>query len=73
MSVRGYTDWQARRGQQPADVSQVPAVDDPLAQSIRMALDARALGLTPARTLVLMESCGFGIDVEELTLPGASR
>lgn len=39
--------------------------DDPMAASIRVALDARKLGWSQERTEAAMLRAGFGIDVQE--------
>lgn len=62
-----YYTWAA--GKSSPRVLALPAADDPLATTIRVALEARRIGLSPEHTLELMEQRGFGIHAEEIALP----
>lgn len=71
MSIQAYMDKYARKVH-PAPECALPAADDPMVTTIRVALDARRLGLSHARARELMEQRGAGIEVTEHALPGAA-
>jgi len=66
MPVRDYFDYNANL---PLACARIPDLTDPLATSIRIALDARKIGLSVERTEELMLMAGCGIDVEERRHP----
>lgn len=64
--IRNYFEHNAL---QPLDRECIPPLSDPLATTIRIALDARKLGLSAERVEELMLQAGAGVEVEEHARP----
>lgn len=76
--MNDYYGWAAGRKRptlaQVVEPAAVPAKDDPLATSMRVALDARKLGWDAERThTAMVERGGAGIEVQEHCLPDTVR
>lgn len=70
MGIEAYSAHFERRRAVQVEERNVPPLSDPLATTIRIALDARKLGLSQERAAELMLERGAGLEVEEHQLPG---
>lgn len=73
MNYFGWAAGQRKPAAGPAPTETLPAIDDPLAITARLALDAHILGWSQERTAQLLLERGAGITVEETSLPDTVR